>query len=62
MGLNFETDLNGITVKNISSGFIITLDGPLYKKIGDNISRGKNTKDFYYQLKNLLTSLKELDN
>ena len=62
MGSNNENELNGITVKNTSSGFIITLDGPLYKRVGENISKGVKTKAFYHQLKNFIASLKELDN
>lgn len=61
MGTLNETDLNGITVKNTSSGFIITLDGPLYKRIGENISKGEKTKSFYHQLKIFISSIKELD-
>ena len=41
-------DLKGITVKNTSTGFIIELQGSLYIRIGENVTNGKFTKNFYH--------------
>ena len=54
-------ELKGISVKNTSSGFIIELQGSLYKRIGENVTNGKFTKNFYHDLKEFIQSIKKLE-
>ena len=61
MNASSSDELNGITIKNTNKGFIIELQGPLYKHIGDNVSSGKFTKAFYHELKEFIKSIKNLD-
>ena len=55
-----KSAIDGITVKNTANGFIIELNGPLYKTIGDNINKGKITKSFYHELKQFVQSIENL--
>ena len=53
-----ESDLNGIKIKSTTKGFVIELDGLLYKEINDNINNGKFTKEFYHELKQFVKNIK----
>lgn len=54
-------DLQGILIKNTNEGFTIELKGPLYKEIGDNVSKGKFTKQFYHELKTFIQAIKNFE-
>ena len=55
-----SVSLEGISVKNSSSGFTIELKGDLYKKIGESINNGKATKPFYSELKKFVRAISDL--
>jgi hypothetical protein len=52
--------LNGISVKNTSTGFIIELNGKLYKKLGEEINNGTATKPFYSELKKFVNQIAKI--
>ena len=56
-----EDDLKGIRVRSTDTGFIIELDGLLYRRINENINSGKSTKAFYHELKSFIKNIKTLE-
>lgn len=56
-----ESDLKGIIVQSTEKGFKIELDGPLYKRINENINNGKFTKEFYEELKHFIQKIKSFE-
>ena len=56
-----ESGLKGIKVKSTAKGFIIELDGLLYKRINENINNGKFTKEFYHELKTFVQKIKSYE-
>ena len=55
-----ESDLSGISVTQTDKGFLLRLQGELYRKIGERISKGESTKEFYHHLRIFIKSISQL--
>ncbi|MHA1991737.1 MAG: hypothetical protein ACW981_12805 [Candidatus Hodarchaeales archaeon] len=53
-------DLTGVSIKTTENGFVIQLTGDMYKKLGEEINRGKITKSFYHELKKFIREISNL--
>ncbi len=56
-----ESDLKGIKIQSTEKGFLIILDGPLYKRVNENLNNGKFTKEFYHELKGFIQKIKSFE-